>query len=62
MVDENAAFPSEKAALKIYFANSGESVWEVAKACHTSMDAVMEENSLGGDVLTKDTMLLVPLC
>ncbi|MDD3832400.1 MAG: DUF3794 domain-containing protein [Oscillospiraceae bacterium] len=62
LVDENAAFPSEKAALKIYFANSGESIWEVAKACHTSMDAVMEENTLDGDVLTKDTMLLVPLC
>ncbi|HBT63621.1 MAG TPA: hypothetical protein DEB10_03025, partial [Ruminococcaceae bacterium] len=62
MVDENAAFPNEKAALKIYYANSGESIWEVAKACHTSMDAVMEENALSGDVLTKDTMLLVPLC
>ena len=62
LVEENAAFPSEKAALKIYFANSGESIWEVAKACHTSMDLVMEENALNGDVLTKDTMLLVPLC
>jgi hypothetical protein len=62
LIDEDAAFPSEKAALKIYFANSGESVWEVAKACHTSMDAVMEENNLSSDVLAKDTMLLVPLC
>lgn len=60
--DENAAFPQEKAALKIYFANSGESLWEVAKACHTSMDAVMEENALASDVLSKDAMLLVPLC
>lgn len=61
-VNENTPFPSEKAALKIYFAKSGESVWEVAKSCHTSMDAVIEENALNGDVLDKDTMLLVPLC
>lgn len=60
--DEDAAFPPEKAALKIYYASSGESLWEIAKACHTSMDAVMEENALPGDVLTKDAMLLVPLC
>ncbi len=61
-MNEDAPFPNEKAALKIYFASSGESVWEVAKACHTSMDAVMEENALNGEVLDKDTMLLVPLC
>ncbi len=59
---DNATFAPEKAALKIYFANAGESIWEVAKACHTSMDAVMEENALTSDVLAKDTMLLVPLC
>ncbi len=61
-VDENAAYPAEKAALKIYFANSGESVWEVAKACRTSVDAIIQENNLSGDVLAKDTMLLIPLC
>lgn len=60
--NEDASFPTEKAALKIYYAGSGESLWEIAKACHTSMDAVMEENALSGDVLTKDSMLLVPLC
>lgn len=60
--DESAPFSTGATALKVYFARSGESLWEVAKACHTSMDAVMEENTLNGDVLTKDTLLLVPLC
>ena len=60
--DETAAFPDQAAALKIYFATNGESVWEVAKACHTSTNAVLEENGLTGDVLSEDTMLLVPLC
>jgi len=59
--DENAAFPAEKAALKIYFAGNGESLWEIAKGCHTSVQAVMDENGLHSDVLAEDTMLLVPM-
>ena len=60
--DEAAKFPEEKAAIKIYFANKGESIWEIAKSCHTSMEAVMEENGLSSDVLGDNAMLLVPLC
>ena len=56
------SFPPEKAALKIYYAAGGESIWEIAKKCHTSMQAVMEENNLSGEILPEDTMLLVPLC
>ncbi len=62
MADESAVFPAEKAALKIYYAARGESLWEIAKSCHTSMQAVMEENHLEADVLSEDAMLLVPLC
>ena len=62
MADEAAPFPPEKAALKIYFAGGGESLWEIAKNCHTSVEAVMEENGLQSDVLPHDAMLLVPLC
>jgi LysM repeat protein len=60
--DPQAAFAPEKAALKIYYAAAGESLWEIAKACHTSMEEVMKENDLTADTLTADTMLLVPLC
>ena len=60
--DENGAFPTTDAALKIYYARGGESLWEIAKSCHTSMESVMEENGLTADVLKDDTMLLVPLC
>ena len=60
--NEDNVYVEEKAAIKIYYAESGESVWEVAKACHTSIEAVIEENALSGDVLAEDTMLLVPLC
>ena len=60
--EDNAEFPPERAALKIYFAGGGESIWEIAKNCHTSMNAVMEENNLSSEILPEDTMLLVPLC
>ncbi|MCI8553820.1 MAG: DUF3794 domain-containing protein [Clostridiales bacterium] len=60
--EENGVFPDTGAALKIYYARRGESLWEIAKSCHTSMEAVMEENGLSADVLNEDAMLLVPLC
>ncbi len=60
--DESTGFPPERAALKIYYAAGGESIWEIAKRCHTSMEAVMEENDLSSEILPTDTMLLVPLC
>lgn len=60
--DETAAYPPDKAALKICYANRGESLWEIARRCRTSVEAVMEENHLTGDTLAADTMLLIPLC
>ena len=60
--DDGEEFPVEKAALKIYYANAGESLWEIAKNCHTSMEEVMKENDLAAYVLDEDAMLLVPLC
>lgn len=59
--DATATFPPDPAALKIYYANRGESLWEIAKSCHTSIQAVMEENHLPGEVLEEPAMLLVPL-
>lgn len=60
--DEAAAYPPDKAALKICYATKGESLWDIARRCRTSVEAVMEENHLTGDTLSADTMLLIPLC
>ena len=60
--DESEAFPTDAAALKIYYAGVGESLWDIAKRYHTAVDAVMEENSLTADELTEDKMLLIPMC
>ena len=48
-------------ALLLYFGKSGEPVWDIAKRCRTSVDAVCEENDLAGDTLMEDAMLLIPI-
>ncbi len=52
----------EKCALCIYYADPGESVWNIAKQYHSDLTAVMEENGLDQDILPQRTMLLIPLC
>lgn len=51
----------ETCALRLYFGNAGESVWDIAKECCTSVGAVMEENDLTEDALSEDVMLLIPM-
>lgn len=59
---EKEPYADEKAALRICRAKKGDSVWEIAKSCHTAMEAIMEENALTDDCLSEDMLLLVPLC
>ena len=47
-------------ALKLYFADDGEDIWDIAKKYKTSVSAVMEENDLGGDSVS-GRMLLIPI-
>ncbi len=61
VADEAAAYPPDKAALKIVYAEEGESLWEIARRSRTAVETIMEENHLTGDVLAADTMLLIPL-
>lgn len=55
-------YPEERAALRIRRAKKGDSVWEIAKGCHTAVQAVLDENELDGDIVPQDMMILVPLC
>lgn len=59
-VDETTVHPRDY-ALKLYFGRSGEAVWDIARRCHTSETAIMEENELTEDVLTESGMLLIPI-
>lgn len=55
------AYPMDSAAMKLYYADEGESVWDIARRCHTSPDAVREENDLREEILSTKTVLLIPV-
>ncbi len=60
-VDETHPKPPRTAALTIFFARKGESLWEIARQYSTSIDAIMEENTLSEDVLPENRMLMIPM-
>lgn len=60
-VDETHPKPPRTAALTIFFARRGESLWDIARQYSTSMEAIMEENSLSEDILPDDRMLMIPM-
>lgn len=48
-------------AVKLYFGVENENVWDIAKRCSTSVEAVKEENELSGERLEQGGMLLIPI-
>lgn len=56
------AYPEERASVRIRRGKQGDSVWDIAKGCHTTPAAVKEENGIAGDTLPEDMLLLLPLC
>jgi len=47
-------------ALTIYYADSGERIWNIASRYNTSMEAIMQENNLTEDMVRGSKMLLIP--
>ena len=63
VIDESSNLKGEDdCALKLYFAQAGESTWSIAKRCHASVAAIAEENDIDGDLITFDGMILIPIC
>lgn len=63
-VDVDTDRPKEtkgRSPLTIYYADQGESVWEIAKRYNTVPDSILEENELHQDVLDSRRMLLIPI-
>ena len=48
-------------ALKLYYGVKDENVWDIAKKYCTSVNAIIEENSLDKECLSEDGMLLIPI-
>lgn len=54
-------YPQTKAGAVLYYAQPGESIWEIAKACHTSPEWIRRENEVGLEEVTNSCVLLVPI-
>ena len=48
-------------AIKLYYGVKDEQVWNIAKKYSTSVNAIMEENSLESESLSENGMLLIPI-
>jgi hypothetical protein len=48
------------ASLTIYFADSGEAIWDIAEKYNTTVDAVMRENHLTESSIKDKCKLLIP--
>ncbi len=52
---------NDEYALRLYFAESGEDIWNIAKSYGAAMDRVCEENDLDGASVKENRMLLIPM-
>ncbi len=50
-----------RAAVKLYYGEAGESLWEIGRNCHASPQAIAAENDLSGDRLDRAAVLVVPM-
>ena len=54
-------YSSPKTNLILYFAEPGESVWDIGSCCHTSPECICAENDLECDAIATPTVMLVPI-
>ena len=53
--------PNCNYALKIYYTDENEDLWEIAKKYGTSVSAIIEENEIEDNMLLEKGMLLIPI-
>ncbi len=61
VVDDNAPIFRSPAAIRIVYAERGESLWDIAKNHHASVDEIVAENDVHDEVLLSPTMLMIPM-
>lgn len=59
-IDKDTVKRDRACALTIYFCDSGESLWNIARKYNTTVEAIMLENDLTDDVVEKSRMMLIP--
>ncbi|MFZ2539832.1 MAG: SPOCS domain-containing protein [Oscillospiraceae bacterium] len=52
---------NSNAVIRLYYAQNGEKIWDIAKKFNTSVDLIYLENSLDSEVIKSKSMLLIPI-
>lgn len=61
-LDETKPVERDRAAsLKLYYAEAGETPWDIAKRCRANLKSVLEENDIGAEPIAQNAMLLIPI-
>lgn len=60
-IDEAKPKVKEESRMYIYYAEPGESLWDISKRYNTSPNAIWEENAADSDILPEKKMLLIPI-
>ncbi len=57
---ESKDIESKQSQLILFFARKGQPLWDIGKKYKTGVSVIMEENSLEGEIMEKDGILLIP--
>ena len=60
-VHTDQSYPTCRASALVYYAQTGESVWDIGSRCHTSVECICRENNLQEEVIRHASVLLVPM-
>ena len=60
--DENSPVQKdENCAMKLYFCEKNENLWDIAKRFHSSAKLIMDENDIENEIIGSDMMLMIPI-
>ena len=60
-LQSDCPYPPRKVTTLLYYADVGESVWDIGRNCHASPACIREENALEEEFLTEQRVLVVPI-
>ncbi len=60
-LQQDMPYPKQKATAWLYYADAGESVWDIGRHCHTSSKGICEENRLEDECVREPMVLVIPV-
>lgn len=60
-LQQEMPYPQQKVTALLYYADAGETVWNIGRVCRTSPTCIMEENALTDECLEESKILVVPI-